>query len=228
MISQHKQMMTPFEKAIHHENAGEYDKAAELLRQCLSERGHDEGEIYFYLGWCLEQDPKGDRAAVVSSYEQAAVKASEVLMRVNAFFRSGWVLLHEREYERAAGSFRRAVDLAARSSLRHDLVHQAIHWSAVCLEQTGQYLEAAACYARVQGLSPLLAPESSYREILCRNQVGQYAEALAVCRSFPGAAPEGFDAARYSELFAKVRQEEALLARCLAEEGPAVPEGNAR
>jgi len=210
--------MTLYEKAVQYENAGEFGKAFELLRQCLSARCHDEGEIHFHLGWSLEQDPKGDRAAIVSSYEQAAVKAPAILMRVNAFFRAGWVLLHEREYARAAGSFRCAVDLAERSGLDHDLLPQALHWGAVCLEQTGQYLEAAAHYARVQGLSPLLAPESHYREILCHNQVGQYAEALAVCRSFPGAAPEGFDAARYSELLAQVRKEETLLVRCLAEE----------
>jgi tetratricopeptide (TPR) repeat protein len=211
-------MMTPFGKAIQLENAGEYGKARELLEQCAAVQCHDQGEVFFHIGWCLEQDPQGDRALVVSNYEQAAAKAPTGLTRVNAFFRAGWVLLHEGQYERAEDSFRHAVSLAEQHHPDHELYRQALFWHASCLENLGQYLDAAERHRLVQRLSPTLAPESHYREIICRNQVGRYEDALTLCRAYPAQAPANFDPRRYAELYDLVKTEESLLRRCVGED----------
>lgn len=211
-------MMTPFEKAVQYENAGEYGKALELLRQCLSEDGHDKGNLYFHCGWCLENDRSGDRSMAVRFYDQASGEAASVLVRVNGSFRAGWILLQEKDYGKAAAAFKQAISIAEQMYLDHDLYHQAAFWYAVCLEHLGQYIEAAVRYAAVQRLSASLAPESRYREIICHNQVGRYEAALRVCRSFPEHAPDGFDSNRYAELRELVKNEESLLLRCLSED----------
>jgi tetratricopeptide (TPR) repeat protein len=210
-------MTTLFEAALRHENAGEYEKALDYLRQCWPERSHDRGDLAFHIGWCLENDRDGDRAEVLRYYEQASSEASSLEVRVNGLFRAGWVLMQDSDYRKAAETFKKAVDLAEQSHLDHDLCHHALFWHAVCLENLGQYLEAARCHGLVQRRSSVLAPESRYREIVCHNQVGHYEEALRVCREFPKQGPAGFDPQRYAILHEQVKKEESLLLSCIEE-----------
>ncbi len=198
--------------------AGEFSKARELLEQCAAVQCHDQGDLAFHLGWCLENEPDGDRLIVLQHYENALAEATSLIVRVNSAFRSGWVLMQGRDHERAEASFRKAVELAERSHLDHELYYQALFWHAVCLENKGLYLDATQRHKLVQRLSPILAPESLYREIICHNQVGQYEEALMLCRSYLASAPAGFDPRRYVELCDLVRKEEVLLERCLGED----------
>jgi tetratricopeptide (TPR) repeat protein len=218
-------MMTLYEKAVQFENAGEFGKAFELLKLCLAGNGHDRGDLAFHMAWCLENDTNGDRSSALQYYEQAFAEARSLAVRVNSAFRSGWVLMQERDHERAEAAFRKAAALAERSHLDNELYHNALFWHAVCLENKGQYLDAVERYRLVQQLSPILAPESRYREILCHNQVGRYEEALALCRACSAQAPAGFDQRRYAELYDLAKKEEALLVRCLGE-APARKDGN--
>jgi tetratricopeptide (TPR) repeat protein len=218
-------MTTLFEAALQHENASEYEKALDYLRQCQSEQSHDQGDLAFHIGWCLENDRDGDGAEVLRYYEQASSEASSLEVRVNGSFRAGWVLMQKSEYKKAAEAFKKAVDLAEQYHLDHDLCYHALFWLAVSLEHLGQFLEAARCHGLVQRRSSVLAPESRYREILCHNQVGRFEEALRVCREFPKQGPAGFDPHRYAELQGLAKKEEALLVRCLDEE-PARYGGN--
>ncbi len=211
-------MTTLFEAALQHENAGEYEKALDYLRQCQSEQGHDRGDLAFHIGWCLENDRDGDRAEVLRYYEQASGEASSVEVRVNGSFRAGWVLMRDKDYGKAAAAFKKAIFIAEQIHLDHDLYHQTVFWYALCLEHLGQYLEAAQRYGAVQRLSASLAPEAGYRELLCHNQVGRYDESLRVCGTFPVQAPGGFDPRRYAELYELVKKEENLLHQCLAED----------
>jgi len=211
-------MTTLFESALRHEIAGEYEKALDYLRQCQSELGHDRGDLAFHLGWCLENIAASDRALVLRYYEQATAESSSDITRVNGAFRAGWVLMQDRDHEKAEAAFRKAIDLAEQSHLNNELYHTALFWHAVCLENRGQYLDAAQRHRLVQQLAPLLAPESRYREIICHNQVGRYDEALAVCRTFPAQAPAGFDPRRFAELYDVTKKEEALLVQCLGED----------
>jgi tetratricopeptide (TPR) repeat protein len=208
-------MMTLFTRAVELEKTGEFGKAREFLEQCAAVQCHDRGDVAFHLGWCLENEPDSDRIAVLQHYELAFAEAPALVTRVNSAFRSGWVLMQDRDYERAEVSFRKAVELAERSRLDGELHHHALFWHAVCLENKGQYLDAVQRHRLVKRLSPVLAPESRYREILCHNQVGRYEEALALCRAYPSLAPAGFDPRRYSELYDLAKKEEALLVRCL-------------
>src|SRR3990172_1184097 len=105
-----------FKKAVKHEKAGEFVEAHRLLERSRAEQCHDPGDIAFHLGWCLENISGGDRALAVRFYEEAAVKASTDLARTNSLFRAGWVLMQDGDHDRAEAFFRRAVDLAARSS----------------------------------------------------------------------------------------------------------------
>jgi len=210
-------MKTLFAKAVEHEMAGEFSKARELLEQCAAVQCHDQGDLAFHLGWCLENEPDGDRLSALQHYEQAFAEAPALVTRVNSAFRIGWVLMQDRAHERAESAFRKAVELAERSHLDHQVYHYALFWYAVCLENRGQYLDAVERHRLVQRLSPVLAPESCYREIISHNQVGQYEEALMLCRSYPASAPEGFDPLRYAELYNLAKKEEALLVLCLAE-----------
>ena len=207
--------MTPFEKAIQHENSGEYGKARELLEQCAASQCHDEGDLAFHLGWCLENDTNGDRAYVLRLYEQAFAQAPSPVVRVNSAFRSGWVLMQDRDHDRAEASFYKAIELAERMHLDHELYHYSLFWRAVCLENKGQYLKAIESHKLVQRLSLILSPESRYREIICHNQVGRYDAALGACRSFPAHVPDGFDSHRYAVLYDLVKKEEATLISCL-------------
>ena len=211
-------MTTLFEAALQHENAGEYEKALDYLRQCQSELSHERGDLAFHIGWCLENDRDGDRAEVLRYYEQASSEASAVEVRVNGSFRAGWVLMQDKDYGKAAAAFKKAISIAERMHLDHDLYHQTVFWYALCLEHLGQYLEAAQRYGAVQRLSASLAPEAGYRELLCHNQVGRYDESLRVCGTFPVQSPGGFDPRRYAELYELVKKEEHLLHRCLAED----------
>jgi tetratricopeptide (TPR) repeat protein len=204
-----------FEAALQHENAGEYEKALEYLKQCQSEQSHDRGDLAFHIGWCLENDRDGDRAEVLRYYERAYSEASSPAVRVNGSFRAGLVLMQNGEYKKAAEAFKKAEDLAEQSHLDHDLCHHVLFWHAVCLEHLGQYLEAARCHGLVQRRSSVLAPESRYREIICHNQVGHFEEALRVCREFPKQGPASFDPQRYAELRNLAKKEAALLVRCL-------------
>lgn len=218
-------MTTPFEAALRHENAGEYRKALDYLRQCRSEQNHDRGDLAFHIGWCLENDRDGDGAEVLRCYEQASSEASSLEVRVNGSFRAGWVLMQKSEYRKAAEAFKKAVDLAEQSHLDHDLCHHALFWFAVCLEHLGQYLDAARYHKIVQNRSSILASESRYREIICHNQVGRFDAALQACREFPKQEPAGFDPRRHAELHDLAKKEEALLVRCLSED-PAWKGGN--
>ena len=214
--------MTHYESAIQYENAGEYGKALEIFQRCLTGGGHDKGDLAFHLGWCLEHDPEGDRASVLQYYDQAFASAPSLVMRVNSAFRSGWVLLQGKEEEKAAAAFQRVIALAEQENFDHDLYHQALFWSAVCLERQGRYLEAAHQYGVVQRLSADLVPESCYRLIVCCNQVGKFESALEACRAFPLDVPSGSDPRRFSELSALVRKEESLLLQCLSEDQPSI------
>jgi len=210
-------MNTLFTKAIAHVNAGEFSKARGLFEQCVAEQCHDQGDLAFHLGWCLENDPDGDRIAVLRYYEQAFVQAPALVTRVNSAFRSGWIVMQDRDHERAESFFQKAVELAERVHLDNELYHYALFWRAVCLENKGQYLSAIEHHKRVQRLSPVLSPESRYREIICHNQVGRYEEALGACRSFLAHAKEGLGSHRYAELHDLVKKEEAMLIRCLGQ-----------
>jgi tetratricopeptide (TPR) repeat protein len=211
-------MTTLFEAALQHENAGEYAKALDYLRQCQYEQCHDGGDLAFHIGWCLENEREGDREEVLRYYERASSEASSVEVRVNGSFRAGWVLMQEKDYGKAAAAFKKAVSIAEQMHFDHDLYHQAVFWNALCLEHLGQYLEAAQRYGAVQRVSASLAPEAGYRELLCHNQVGRYDESLRVCGTFPVQSPSGFDPRRYAELYELVKKEEHLLHRCLDED----------
>jgi tetratricopeptide (TPR) repeat protein len=214
-------MKTLFETALGCEQAGEFDKARHFLEQCAVSECCDKGDLAFHLGWCLENTADSDRSLVLGYYEQAAEEASSDATRTNSLFRYGWVLMQNRNHEMAEVAFRKATDLAERSHLDDELYHTALFWHAVCLEYRGQYIAAAERHRKVRRLSPLLAPESCYREIICHNQVGRYDDALAVCRTFPAQAPAGVDHGRFAELYEAAKKEEALLVRCIDEDAAA-------
>jgi tetratricopeptide (TPR) repeat protein len=219
-------MMTPYEKAVHYEHAGEYEKAFDLFRHCLSEDGHDKGTLNFHCGWCLENIRDGDRNRAVRFYEKASGEAESVLVRVNSSFRAGWIQLQDKEQEKAADAFRNAIDLSVQVNLDHELYHHAVFWYAMCLEHQGRYLEATHQYSVAQRLSATLAPESCYRMIVCCNQVGKFEDALKACGTFPVHVPAGYDPLRYAELAAVVRREETLLLRCLSADNQPAIEGS--
>jgi len=204
-----------FENALALEQRGEYAFALNELESCLSQEGVDKGELFFHCGWCEEQSTEGDKHQALFYYRVAAEIAGSISTRINAHFRSGWLLMHDEDNLAASLMFRKAIDLADSASLHDEVYPHAMFWHASTLESLGRFVDAIHEYRRVQEIAPLLAPESLYREIVCLNQVGLYEEALRACRRFDSPHPEGFDNRRYTELCALARTESDMLEKCL-------------
>jgi len=94
-------MTSLFAKAVAHEQAGEFDKARELLERCAKERCHDQGDLAFHLGWCIENSLDKDTSLILQYYKQASANAASGLIRLNGLFRSGWVLMQDRDHSGA-------------------------------------------------------------------------------------------------------------------------------
>jgi tetratricopeptide (TPR) repeat protein len=161
-------------------------------------------------------------------YAKAAELSRIPSCKVNSYFRSGWIAMHERKHENAADFFRKAIDCGDLLFVQDDAYRHATYWYAVCLEAEGLYLDALVWYRRAQSLSPLLEPESRYRQILWLVRIGLYDEALNVCRTFDAPPPEEFDRSRYEELRSHARHERNMLAACVNSEPAALDAGRER
>lgn len=214
-------MNTLFEQALEAERGGRYSDAYRLFQHCLGELDSDPGDVYFHLGWCLEQIRVGDRQEALAYYQLAGELASTPECRINGMFRAAWLLMHEKRYAKAAAMFRLAVDGCEHQHLTTGMYHHAMYWNAVCLESLGLYLEALRWYRSVQKMSAQLDPESRYRQIVCLNQIGSYREALRVCMSFDDSPPAGFDEARYGDLRGSALRERSMLEALLSGDEPA-------
>lgn len=204
-----------FDRALFAERDARYSEAIQLFRTCLAEGEHDGGEVLFHCGWCTEQGSGNTRDAL-RYYEMASEEARVPECKLNSFFRSGWLLMHQKEYAQAATAFRRGIDFAELARHKSETYNQSAFWYAVCLESQGWYIDAIKWYRLVRTLSPQLDPESRFRELVCLNHVGSYPEAFSLCQSFDAPPPGGFPAERYSELRASIAREAELLQRCLA------------
>lgn len=207
-----------YEQALEYERQGNYTRAFNLFHECLERQECDRGDILFHCGWCLEQEDGRDVRQALSFYREAAEASENITCKMNSLFRAGWLLMHEKDFTLAAQYYLRAIRLGDRATAFDEIYQSALYWLAVSLEAQGQYIEALKCYRAVQKITPLLTPESRFREINCLNQIGSFAEALAVCRSFEEPPPAGFDEARYRELRALAIRECQMLETCLSEE----------
>jgi tetratricopeptide (TPR) repeat protein len=205
---------TMFHQALTLEYEGRYADALALFRRCLDDPTFDEGDIVFHCAWCLENEKRVSEA--LRLYAHAAETTQIPSCKINCFFRSGWILLHEKDHAQAAEMFRRAIDYGDLVGLKNETYQHALYWYAVCLETLGRYLEALTWYRLAQAASPQLDPESRLRQLMCLVHVGMYDEALEVCRTFDAPCPEDFAEERYAVLQAEVQKERTLLEASLA------------
>ncbi|UCG57565.1 MAG: tetratricopeptide repeat protein [Phycisphaerales bacterium] len=208
--------ISDYERAVKYEIYGDYSKAYELFQRCLLENTHDKAELLFHSGWCSELDVELDDGVALACYERAAELAVSPVLRVDSFFRAGWLLMQAKEYAKAGAFLKQALDVADLVGLKNETYRHAAYWYAVCLETQGFYIEAIKRYRLIQEIAPLLSPECRLREIVCLNHVGSYQEALSACLEYDSDPPEGFDVDRYRELSSKVERERDVLEKCLA------------
>ncbi len=204
---------TMFHQALTLEYEGRFADALELFERCLDDPTFDEGDLHFHCAWCLENEKRMREALL--RYARAADLTRIPSCKINSFFRSGWILMHEKDTVQAAEMFRNAVDYGELVGLKNETYRQGLYWYAVCLEAQGRCLEALTWYRLAQASSPQLDPESRRRQLACLVHVGLYDEALDVCRTFDAPCPEEFDAERYAALQAEVENERAILEACL-------------
>ncbi len=204
---------TLFHQALTLEYEGRFAEAFELFQKCFADPTFDEGDISFHCGWCLENEKKQHQALML--YAKAAELTRIPSCKLNSYFRSGWVLMHEKDFVKAADMFRYAIEYGELVHLQNETYEHAVYWYALCLESQGLYLEALKWYRLAQAASMQLDPESRYRQIVCLNQVGLFNDALNVCRTFDAPAPDDFDNQRYETLRNEVRKEREMLEACL-------------
>ncbi|RMG61281.1 MAG: hypothetical protein D6715_13965 [Calditrichaeota bacterium] len=205
-----------FEEALALERQGAFREAFQLFRQCARGFGLDRGDVYFHLGWCLEQDAQPDWVAARKYYHRAAALSTSPVVRMNARFRAGWLFMQQRAHRSALLEFEKAVEEGEKAGKQtHRLYGEACYWYALMLEAGQRYLDALAWYAQVADGFPLLAPECRYRQIRCQIQVGDFAGALQTCRRFQQSAPAGFSPQRLAELKRLVQEEQKWLEACL-------------
>lgn len=205
-----------YKTAISLEREGDYASALPRFRKCLELKEYDRCDVLFHIGWCLEQ--KGEKEDAIFSYREAAELDGDANCRMNSAFRAGWLLMHTKDYSRAAELYRKAIDLGEYTGIKDDIYQNAAYWYALCQESRGCYLEALEWYRLVQEIAPLLDPESRYRQINCFNRIGLYRQALEMCYSFQQSPPNVFDQNRYEELRRLANREQELLEACLSEE----------
>ena len=206
-----------FDSAVMAEREGRYNEALQLFQRCLAEEDCEQGEILFHCGWCTEQEGSDVSGQALRYYELASAESHMPECKLNSFFRAGWLLMHQKEYAKAATVFRYGIDYGELSYHKNEIYNQSAFWYAVCLESLGWYIEAIKWYRLVRVLSPQLDPESRVRELTCLNQIGSYDEALTLCESFDAPPPGGFNVSRYQELRTVISRERNLLQQGLSE-----------
>lgn len=209
---------TVYHQALKLEYEGRYAEALRLFQRCLDDPAFDEGEILFHCGWCLENELRMQEA--LQRYARATESTRLPSCKINCFFRSGWIVMHRKDYVQAADAFRRAIDCGDVLEVRDDTYRHAVYWYAVCLETQGRYIEALTWYRYAQETTAQLDPESRLRQIMCLVHIGRYDDALDVCRTFDSPGPVGFNAERYRSLQAEARRERAMLEACLNSSHP--------
>jgi len=207
-----------YKRALESVEKGDYATALPLLQDYLERSSSKEAfDIHFWMGWCLEHEVGGDREQALGHYEKALAHGATPAQRLEACFRSGWLLIQDARWSDALKQLRHGLEAAAAAGIRNQTFSHALFWQAVALETLGQYIDAIEGYRRAGNLEPLLAPEGMLREIACLDQIGRYEEALNVCRSLGAAPPKGFDPGRFAEIVSFVSKKQSLLERCFAE-----------
>ncbi len=201
-----------YRQALKAEAAGRYAEAISLFVDCLADPALDEGDLNFHRGWCLEN--LGHTEKAIALYGRASDLARHPGCRLNSYFRAGWLVMHEKNFMKAAHLFRCAIDYGDVADAKDDTYAQATYWYAVCLESQGRILDALTWYRYAQDRLALLNPESRYRQIMCLIQVGLYPEALELCHTFDGSAPDLCTRERYETLRAEVQRERVMLEAC--------------
>jgi len=207
-----------YERALAHEQQGEFAQALVLYQACLAHGTDDPGDLLFKCGWCLEHEHSLNNPTQLQAldyYIQAAEVSHTPATIQNSLFRAGWVLMQEQRWLEAAQFLRKVIDGAELLELRDAFYAHAVYWYAVCLETQGRFIDALEWYRLAQAIAPVLQPESCLREILCLEQIGSYHEALHLCSAFHANPPANFDAERYAELFSVVNRKKAILEACL-------------
>lgn len=209
-----------YDKALEYENNGEFSNAFEIYRECLLYENYDKGDIFFKCGWCLEQGNGNGNLMKIDAIEFYK-KASEVTKvpstKINSLFRSGWILMQEKQWIEAGKFFRQSLDHAEVVNQRDAIYSHALYWYAICLEVQGCFIDAVRIHRLVQNISSLLKPESCFREIVCLDNIGLHQEALDRCISFDSNPLEGFEKKRYDDLSLLVKKKRDMLEICLSQ-----------
>ena len=206
-----------FSEAINYEKQENYPEAQRLFA-ILAEHDTDyKHEILFHCGWCIECDPNSDTSEAHDYYRRAAELSHEVAFTMNSYFRLAWISMGIGDYMRATKELGHAIELGKKEHKNCDIYHHALYWYSVCLEHSGQYIDALAGYREVQVLSDALAMESKYREIVCLNNIGSYSDALKVCISVSPLPVHGSNERRFREIYSLIQTEREILEKILAE-----------
>jgi tetratricopeptide (TPR) repeat protein len=209
-----KKIKSKYELALNFENYGYFLPAYSLFKECLNESKYDLGDLLFHCAWCIENINTSDKKRSVSYYLLAAKLADDIELRMNAYFRAGWILRHFEDNYEALNAFRKAIEIGHSEGMFNSIYNDALYWFAVTLESDNKFIDAIKIYKVVSSFSDKLNPESRFRELHCQIAIGKYPEAIELCKSFELPPPAGFSGERYSEIKYMVNREKSKLELC--------------
>jgi len=202
----------PWQCALRAQEAGEYAAAARHFAACVPDDVHERAEIEFRVGWCLEL--AGQQSGAIEHYERVAAAAHAPAFAIEALFRLAWLALQANEFDRARPSLERALAIAAQSAIANPTVAHARYWHALCLENDGRLIDAAARYAAIAVEADSdLWHEAAYRRLVCLSQIGDFEGALAEADRLVAAVAGVRDPARLAALQLAARAERAQIER---------------
>ena len=137
--------------------------------------------VLFYRTFCRESLGDSDHLALFGCYQRAAEDLTAPLLRSQALFRAGWMLVHLNDYHGAEPYFAGAVTLCCAVGIKTGIYSHAAYWQALCWETEGRYLDAIERYREIANLDEAFRAECFYRTIQCFVVVGALEAALSAC-----------------------------------------------
>ena len=117
-----------FDQAIKLESEGHYSRALKLFEILLKSNGHDKGDLLFHCGWCLENLNSENKETILKFYDKAAQTTTIPISRMNSYFRSGWLMMQEKDYQGANSYFHKAMAIHEEEWVDDELYHQSLYW----------------------------------------------------------------------------------------------------
>jgi len=188
-----------------------FSSAYEMFQQCLKQGTADIGDVLFHCGWCFEMQYGSESEEALIYYSEGIEVSDENICKMNCCFRSGWILMHLKNYPKAVENFIQSRTIGLQNQMINSIYYDASYWLAICLEAQAYYLDALKLHREIQTSENINSIESKWREICCLNQIGRYDLALQACNDFYSMNSNKINKIRFIELSSLVDREKKIL-----------------